>query len=219
MNQARLPTEPVESRIDRFTHGGEGVARIEGKAVFVPGTIPGEQVRVQVVDDRKRWARAALLDVLDPSPDRVPPPCPYVPECGGCDLQHIRPDAQRELKTRVVREQLTRLGGQTDPPVRPTQAVGPDVGYRNHIRLHADEQGRLGFHRTQSHDVVPIDRCLIAADDVQRLRETVGDDTGADEVTVRAHTRTHAAAVRLTPGPGPLQIPEGDFDVALSQPD
>lgn len=219
MSRAPLPTEPVEAQIEGFTHGGKGVARVQGKAVFVPHTIPGERVRLQVIDDRKRWARAVLLDVVEPSPDRVVPPCPYVPECGGCDLQHIQPDAQRELKTQVVREQLTRLGGQDDPPVRPTRSVGPDVAYRNNIRLHADEQGRLGFHRTGSHDVVPIDRCLIASEDVQRLREAVGDDTGAAEVTVRAHARTQAAAVRLTPGPGPLDIPDGGFDVALSQPD
>jgi 23S rRNA (uracil1939-C5)-methyltransferase len=214
-----LPREPLEATIDGFTHGGEGVARVEGKAVFVPGTLPGERVTLRVVDDRRRWARAELVEVIVPSPDRVDPPCPYVPACGGCDLQHVRPQAQRTLKTRVVREQLQRLGGLEDPPVADCLAVGPDTGYRTHAQLHAAEDGRLGFHRAGSHDVVPIDRCLVVTDGVQALRERVGDHTGAAEVGARAHDRTDTAAVVLTPGPGPLNVPEGRFDVLLTQPD
>ena len=218
MSRTRLPSGPLDATIDGFTHGGEGVARVEGKAVFVAGTIPGERVRLRVVDDRKRWARGELLEVLDPSPDRVTPPCPFVPDCGGCNLQHIDPVAQRALKTRVVREQLERLGGLTDPPVRDTRSVGPDTGYRTHAQLHAAPDGRLGFHRAGSHDVVPVDRCLVVADEVQALRDAVGD-TGADEVALRAHGRTGAASVELTPGPGPLAPPPGDFDLVLTQPD
>jgi len=213
-----LPRQPVEAVIDGFTHGGEGVARLEGKAVFVPGTIPGERVRLRVTDDRKRWARADLVEVLEPSADRVTPPCPYVPDCGGCDLQHIAPDAQRRLKTRVVIEQLERLGGLTDPPVQACRAVGPDVGYRTHAQLHADDDGRLGFHRAGSHDVVPVDRCLVLTDATQTVRDAVGDDTGAVEVALRAHDATGTATAQLTPGPGPLDLPDGRFDVVLTQP-
>jgi 23S rRNA (uracil1939-C5)-methyltransferase len=214
-----LSREPQEAAIDGFTHGGEGVARIEGKAVFVPGALPGERVRLRVVDDRARWARAELVEVVVASPDRVDPPCPYVPACGGCDLQHARPAAQRALKTRVVREQLERLGGIVDPPVADCLAVGPDVGYRTHAQLHAAPDGRLGFHRAGSHDVVPIDRCLVLTDATQAVRDEVGDDTGAVEVAVRAHERTATAAATLTPGPGPLELPEGRTDLLLAQPD
>jgi tRNA/tmRNA/rRNA uracil-C5-methylase (TrmA/RlmC/RlmD family) len=214
-----LPREPIETTVEGFTHGGEGVCRIEGKAVFVPGTIPGETVVVRVTDDRKTWARAELVEVVEPSPDRVAPPCPYVPDCGGCDLQHVAPDAQRRLKTRVVREQLERLGKLADPPVAETLPVGPDTRYRNHAQLHADDDGRLGFHREGSHDVVPVDDCLVLAEDPQRLREQVGDDTGAAEVVVRGHAATGSRAAVLHPGPGGLDLPDGDFDLLLAQPD
>jgi tRNA/tmRNA/rRNA uracil-C5-methylase (TrmA/RlmC/RlmD family) len=214
-----LPRGPVEAVIDGFTHGGEGVARLEGKAVFVPGTLPGERVRLRVTDDRKRWARADLLEVLEPAADRVTPPCPYVPDCGGCDLQHIAPDAQRRLKTRVVIEQLERLGGLTGPPVQPCRAIGPDVGYRTHAQLHADDDGALGFHRAGSHDVVPVDRCLVLTTATQAIRDAVGDATGAVEVALRAHDNTGSATAQLTPGPGPLELPDGTFDVVLTQPD
>jgi tRNA/tmRNA/rRNA uracil-C5-methylase (TrmA/RlmC/RlmD family) len=214
-----LPREPVEVTIDGFTHGGEGVARVEGKAVFVAGTIPGERVVVQVVEDRRRWARAALVEVVEASSDRVVPPCPYVPACGGCDLQHVAPDAQRELGRRVVREQLERIGGLTDPAVEPCRPVGPDTGYRNHAQFHGDGHGNLGFHRSGSHDVVPIDRCLILGDAPQALRDQVGDAGGAADVAVRAHPSTGTRAVVLTPGPSALDTPEGDFDLLLRQPD
>ncbi len=217
--RAPLSREETPVTIEGFTHGGEGVARIEGKAVFVPGTIPGEHVTVRVVDDRRSWARAELVDVVDASPDRVVPPCPYVPACGGCDLQHIAPEAQRALKTRVVREQLERLGGIADAPVEPCRAVGPDTRYRTHAQLHADEDGRLGFHRAGTHDVVPVDRCLVLAPEPQQLRDVIGDATGASEVSVRAHARTGSRAVVLTPGPGGLGTPDGDFDLLLRQPD
>lgn len=217
-----LSREPTDAVVDGFTHGGEGVVRIEGKAVFVPGTIPGERVRVRVVDDRKNWARAELVDVLEPSPDRVQPPCPYVPECGGCDLQHVRPDAQRELKRRVVVEQLERLGRLLDPPVEACRPVGPDTGYRTHAQLHADDQGRLGFHRAGSHDVVPIDQCLVLSPEAQRVRDLVGDDTMASEVQVRGHATTGSAAAVLHPdADAPIDMPAeaDDVDVVLAQPD
>jgi tRNA/tmRNA/rRNA uracil-C5-methylase (TrmA/RlmC/RlmD family) len=214
-----LTREPLTARIDGFTHGGEGVARVEGKAVFVPGALPDEEVVLRVVDDRARWARAELLQVVVPSPDRVEPPCPYVPDCGGCDLQHAAPDAQRRLKTRVVREQLQRLGRLEDPPVEDCLAVGPDTGYRTHAQLHAADDGRLGFHRAGTTEVVPIGRCLVLTDATQAVRDTVGDATGAAEVAVRAHASTGSAAAVLTPGPGPLDLPAGELDLLVSQPD
>jgi tRNA/tmRNA/rRNA uracil-C5-methylase (TrmA/RlmC/RlmD family) len=214
-----LPRDPQQVTVDGFTHGGEGVARIEGKAVFVPGALPGETIVVRVSDDRATWARADLLEVVEASPDRVQPPCPYVPECGGCDLQHAAPEAQRRLKTRVVTEQLQRLGRVPDPPVEPCRVVGPDTGYRTHVQMHAAPDGRLGFHRASTHEVVPIDRCLIASEAVQTVRDHVGDHTGAAEVVMRAHASTGAAAVVIRPGPGGLELPEGAFDLALEQPD
>ncbi len=224
MARQRLSREPTDAVVDGFTHGGEGVVRIEGKAVFVPGTIPGETVRVRVVDDRRNWARAELVEVVEASPDRVEPPCPYVPECGGCDLQHVTPEAQRRLKHRVVVEQLERLGKLVDPPVDPCRSVGPDTGYRTHARFHAADDGRLGFHRAGSHDVVPIDTCLILAPTAQHVRDVVGDHTGAAEVQVRGHDGTGAATAVLHPDPdAALQMPGShdepvEPDIVLAQP-
>jgi tRNA/tmRNA/rRNA uracil-C5-methylase (TrmA/RlmC/RlmD family) len=214
-----LPREPLEADVVGFTHGGDGVARVEGKAVFVPGALPDERIRLRVVDDRKRWARAELLEVLTASELRVPPGSSQLHDCGGCDLQHVTPAGQRELETRVVREQLERLGGLTDPPVASCRAVGPDHGYRTHARFHAAADGRLGFHRPGTHEVIPVVRCPALHPAVVAVLDEVGDDTGAAEVTIRAHASTGTAAVVLRPGPGPLHLPEGSFDLLLEQPD
>lgn len=217
-NENPLPRGPLPARVDGFTHGGEGVVRVEGKAVFVPGSLPGERIVIRVTDDRARWARATLLEVVEPSPDRVAPPLPDPDAIGGGDLAHAAPDAQRRLKTRVVREQLERLGRVSAPPVADCLPVGPDLRYRTNVRLHAGTDGRLGFHRASSHEVVPVDDLVLATPEVQAVRDAVGDATGAAEVAFRAHASTGTAAAAITPGPGGLDIPDGDFDVVLVQP-
>lgn len=210
--------------VDGFTHGGEGVVRIEGKAVFVTGALPGERVEVRITEDNDRWGRAEVTEVLDASPDRVEAPCPIADTCGGCDLQHVTPEAQVRLKTRVVREQLERLGGFDDPPVLAGRGVGPALGYRAHARLHAAPDGRLGFHAEGTNDVVPTDHCPILTPAAQALLTAVGNDTGATEVELRAdgigpEGDAGDGVVVLTPGPGPLDVPDGGFDLLLAQPD
>jgi tRNA/tmRNA/rRNA uracil-C5-methylase (TrmA/RlmC/RlmD family) len=210
----------LEVAVDGFAHGGEGVGRIDGKVVLVAGALPGERVRVSITEDHPRWSRARLVEVLVPSPDRVAPPCPVAEECGGCDLQHVTPDAGRALKTRVVREQLARLGGFGDAAhglVEECRSVGPDLGYRNHVQLHAGPDGRLGFHRAGSHEVVPIGACPVATDEVNALLGLFGPEAGARELALRAVGGVRSAVV--TPGDGAVALPEGVPTLALRQAD
>lgn len=196
---------------DGFTHGGEAVARAEGKAVLVAGALPGERIRAEVVEDHPRHARARTVEVLAAAPGRVVPPCPHARDCGGCDLQHVDPSAARALKARVVREQLARLGGLGDAAaalVEDCRAVGPDLGYRTHVQLHAAPDERLGFHRAGTREVVPIDRCPVATDAVNAVRVAVGDRSGALGAALRV-LDGHATAV-LVPGPEPLTAPPVD---------
>jgi 23S rRNA (uracil1939-C5)-methyltransferase len=152
---------------------GQAMGRHEGKVIFVPGGLPGERVRVQIVEDHKRWARGELLEVLRASPDRVDPPCPYYGRCGGCHWQHARYEAQLAYKHQVVVDQLQRLGRLEAPTVRPPIGSGRALGapavegvagpwfYRNHAQFVAAGSGELGFLAARSHDVVPIERCLL----------------------------------------------------------
>ena len=212
-----MTNETVTIRIDGFAHGGRGVGRLDGKAVFVTGALPGELVEAAITTDRRRWAAARLVRVLEPAKGRVEPPCEYVPACGGCDLQHASPQLQLELLTRVVTEQLERLGGLSDPPVAPCRAVGPSLGYRRNVQLHPDAEGQLGFHRAGTHDVVAIERCLVAADPINEALAALSGAGGADHVAIRADDR--GVAPVLDPGPGPLEVPAVDADVHVLQPD
>lgn len=223
-----MTSTPIDSThtadVDGFTHGGEGVARVDGKAVFVAGALPGERVELRITEDQDRWARAEVVTVVTASPDRVEPPCPVADTCGGCDLQHASPAAQVRLKTRVVREQLERLGRFEDPPVAPGRAVGPALGYRAHARLHAAPDGRLGFHAAGTNDVVPIESCPVLTPAANELLQRVGTSTGATEVELRVDGIAPDGdpadgVVVLTPGPGALDVPDGDHDLLLRQPD
>ncbi len=146
-----------------MAHGGEAIGRHEGRAIFVPYTIPGERVRAEIVDDHERYARARLVEVLEPSPARVDPPCPYFGQdkCGGCQWQHIDTPVQSRMKGLVTLDQLSRVGKFSEPPV--FEPIPDEVGweYRNHALFRVDSAGRLGFLRARSHDVYPIDECLI----------------------------------------------------------
>ena len=212
-----------ELTLHGLTHGAEAVGRLpSGKVCFVPHAVPGERVVVEVSEERSKWARGRLVEVLEASADRVQPPCPYAgaetpgapPRCGGCLLQHVAPARQAAMRRRIVTEQLERIGRFTDPPIDDTVVVAP-LGYRSHPRFAVDPAGRLGFRRLRTHEVVPIDRCLRLDERAQALREEAGDGwQGVQEVTVHAGARGRALLVR--PGRGGLPpLPGGDAAVAL----
>lgn len=214
-----MPDDAIDLQLDGFTHGGEAVGRLpDGKACFVGYAIPGERVRVEVVEDHPRWARGRLLEVLDGSGDRVEPPCPYFGpgRCGGCALQHIAPARQAQLKRQVVVDQLERIGGLTDPAVHETLTAGM-LGYRNQARFAVDGDGRLGYRRAGTHDVLPVDRCPLLAPAAQAVRDEAGDRwAGATEVTVRAAVTGTGTAMRVAPGEGALPpLPPGHTPVTI----
>lgn len=218
------PSEPVELVLHGLSHGAEAVGRRpDGKVCFVAHALPGERVRVRVENEHKSWSRGRLLEVLDASPERVEPPCPYARPgvCGGCALQHARPAHQAELLRQVVIDQLERIGRIPDPPVMPTRRphAGDGLGYRNRARFAVDPAGRLGFHRQgthDTHDVVPIDRCPLLSDAAHATRVEAGDDwPGVDSVTVRAGD-DGAGLIEVVPGEGLLPtVPHGERPIAL----
>jgi 23S rRNA (uracil1939-C5)-methyltransferase len=172
-----------------MAHGGEAVARKDGKAHFVAGAMPGEVVEVTVTEDRGSWARARLISVLDASPDRRDPPCPHADQCGGCQWQHADRDVQLRWKREIVSSQLSHLGRIESPPVTEAEAPGPAFGYRNRMDFHVVD-GRPGLMRHRSNDVVPLDSCLLLDPLLQPVFSNLGDLTGADRITLRCGTRT-----------------------------
>lgn len=181
-------------RIEAVATGGEGIGRDDGKAVFVPGAVPGDLVDVEVVADKPRYARARIVAMVQPSPHRIPMPCPHASECGGCSWQMVERSVQARWKEVAVVSALQRIGGFTDVTVHPIRTPGPDYGYRNRIDLHPSDRGP-GFHRAGTHDVVPIQVCLLAASPVAALLDSVIGRSVSDPLTIRAGLATGEAVV------------------------
>ena len=110
---------------------GEAIGRHAGMVVFVPLGLPGEEVRVRLVDGKRNFARGEIVELLDHAPDRVVPVCPYFGRCGGCDWQHVAYAEQLRIKTAIVAEQLTRIGKLTNPHVLP--CIGSPTAYESAI--------------------------------------------------------------------------------------
>jgi 23S rRNA (uracil1939-C5)-methyltransferase len=148
-------------KIEKPIYGGAFLARVEGKAVFVPLTLPGEQARVRIVEDKRGYATAEAEEIVQAATERVTPACPHFSVCGGCQYQHADYAAQLIFKKAILRETLER-GGVRVPEEIAVLAAEP-WAYRNRIRLGFNAEGNVGYRGRRSHDVIEIAECPIAA--------------------------------------------------------
>ena len=163
--------DTLDVAIEDLAFGGEGVGRADGYVIFVRGGLPGDQLRVRLIEARGRFGRATIDEVLVPSPDRVAAPCPYFGQCGGCRLQHLAYPAQLAFKEKQVRDCLERLGGIGPFELRPILPAPEPYGYRNKMEFTiANEPPVVGLHAAQRYDVVlDIDRCLLQSETMNTL--------------------------------------------------
>jgi tRNA/tmRNA/rRNA uracil-C5-methylase (TrmA/RlmC/RlmD family) len=180
----------IELHTGAIAAGGGCVARADdGRVVFVRHALPGERVMAMITAETSSFLRADAVEILAASPQRVEPPCPYAGpgRCGGCDWQHVDLAAQRTLKASLIAEQLRRLAD-TDLEVIVEEVPGAPTGlaWRTHVRFAVDRAGQLGLRRHRSHDIEPIDHCLIATTEVESLELERLRWPGATEVDVRA---------------------------------
>ncbi len=165
--------ETLELKIEKIVYGGSGLARHEGRVIFVPGVAAGERVRAKIVKDCKNFLEAELVEVLEPSPERVTPPCAYVGLCGGCQYQHLSYGEELKWKESQVRELLTRHGGVDDTKIQAIVASPSDYGYRSNVTLHRTKPGaapqRMGFIGRDKTTPLVIDRCLLTEPQLERV--------------------------------------------------
>ncbi len=167
---------------------GKGVGRAEGKVVFVPFTIEGERVTARITREKKQFAEADLDQILESSPQRTTPECPYFGRCGGCSYQHIIYQHQLRLKQRQVEESLRRIGHFAEPPVSAIIPSPKPYGYRNRVTVHA-EQGVIGYYRRAVHQLIDVERCPIAAPEVNEALTDLRARRPRDgHYTLRAHS-------------------------------
>lgn len=200
--------------------GGSCVARAQdGRVVFVRHALPGERVLAEVTSQTKSFLRADAVQVLEPSPHRVAPPCPYAGpgRCGGCDWQHVAVAHQRELKAALVAEQLVRLAGVDRPVVVEEVPGAPDgLGWRTRVQFAIAPSGRAGLRRHRSHELEPVERCLIASADVEAVGVEGLRWPGVTSVEVAAHGDQRVVALTSTASRGGrATVPEVDAGVAV----
>lgn len=175
-----MPDQTCEINLITLTYGGDALGRLpDGRAVFVPFGLPGERVRVKIVEEKRGHARAELVEVLEASAERISPRCKHFGVCGGCHYQNLPYEKQLQAKTEILRDQLTRIGKITNPPVK-LMAASPNAwNYRNHVQFHLTKDGKLGY---VSSFALP--------------KEHRGDVSGADGNATHSSYRTQAKSKR-----------------------
>ncbi|MSO34408.1 MAG: class I SAM-dependent RNA methyltransferase [Candidatus Nanopelagicaceae bacterium] len=158
--------DQLEVDITAIAHGGHCIARYDGRVIFVRHAIPGERVIVEISDVTKSFARGNCISVIKASKHRVTPPCSFArfDGCGGCDFQHIDPNYQRELKREIIKEQFSRLAKmEIDVEV---EEVKPNLHWRSRMEFTVSENSKVGLYASRSNQIVEIDKCLIAHEDI-----------------------------------------------------
>lgn len=202
------PLPDVESpdvAVTSLSHDGRGVARLDGKAVFIEGALPGERVRFRYLERRKRYDSGEVVEIIEPSPNRVAPPCPHYGRCGGCDLQHLRPQTQLQVKQQILAEQLDHLG-KVEPESWLAPITGPALGYRRRARLGArlvpGEGVVIGFRQRNKSFLANLDTCLVLEPKVAallpELRALIGELSCRDRIPqIEVAVGNNAAALVL----------------------
>ena len=186
----------IEVTLTIPTYGGESMGRLPdpltgtgGRAIFVAFALPGETVRARTVDEKRGFARAALLEVLTPSPQRITPKCVHFGVCGGCHYQMLAYPDQLKLKEAILRDQLTRIGKIQNPPMDGIIPSPDEWNYRNHVQFHLTDEGRLGFIASgDPQAVIPITECHLPEASVNALWPQLQFDaaTPLERVSLRA---------------------------------
>jgi 23S rRNA (uracil1939-C5)-methyltransferase len=184
--------------IDALSYGPYGIGRLDGKAVMIPNTAPGDTVEARITESKERYAIGEAIRIMRPSPVRQSPPCPYVGACGGCTWQHVRYDAQLRAKQQSVEDALRRIGKLNGFDVRPIIPSPLEYNYRRRIRLQVSPSGKFGYHAAASHQIVEIDSCLIADERLNAVMETLR--------RWLRHVRTSFRELEIVSGDEPSQI-------------
>ncbi|MCB9418971.1 MAG: class I SAM-dependent RNA methyltransferase [Ardenticatenaceae bacterium] len=200
-----------------MAHGGAAMGRDgNGRPVFIPYTIPGETVRARLTDEKRHYARAELLEIIEPSPDRVEPRCPYFGICGGCHFQHMIYERQLQAKQIVVNDQLQRIGSFDEVNVRPVKPNPTPWGYRIDASLSPVPGGGLGYWSPIKREVIAINTCPIIHPRLQELWQDVDLDLpGLRKLTLRVGDDEALLAALEINDVEPPEL-EADFPVSIA---
>ena len=184
--------------IEKLIFGGDGLGRLpDGRSVFVPYVIPGEVVKVTLVEEKPRYARGIPTEWVKVSDERIQPRCRHYGLCGGCHYQHIAYDAQMKYKHAILVDQLTRIGKMNDPVVEEIIPSSEQWHYRNNIQFQPDQAGSLCFTEAQSPSLMPVEECHLPQMEINEIWPSLQleTDSGITRVSVRSDSREEVMVV------------------------
>lgn len=181
-------SDSIIVKIEKLIYGGDGLARLpDGRAVFVPFVLPGEEVSLNIIEEKPRFARALPLEIIKPSPKRITPLCKHFGTCGGCHYQYIPYQDQIIFKREILLDQLKRIGNINDPPLLNIFPSPETWHYRNHMQFHPDPKGQLGFVDITGQAVFPIQECHLPQDLISETwpKISLDENSGIHKASLR----------------------------------
>ena len=195
--------------LGKHTYGGDAMGRLEdGRAVFVPFGLPGERVRVRLTEEKKNFTRGEIIEILEPSPERIKARCKHFGACGGCHYQNLSYEKQLEIKTEILIDQFKRIGKMEDPPVQKMIPCPAPWNYRNHVQFSLNEAGKLGFRASNSNSIVPITECHLPEASINALWPQLEfePDTNIERVSLRGGKDEDLMLVLESDSPEPPEL-------------
>ena len=202
-----------------FTYGGDVMGRLEdGRAVFVPFGLPGERVRIRLTEEKRSFARGELVEILEVSPRRIVPRCKHFGVCGGCHYQNLPYEEQLQIKTEILRDQLTRIGRIENPPVQDMIASPNSWNYRNHVQFHLTKEGKLGYvgaGTSFAKGIMPITECYLPETAINALWPQLEFEPGTniERVSLRAGKENDLMLILESDSP---ESPELEIEAGIS---
>jgi 23S rRNA (uracil1939-C5)-methyltransferase len=211
-----LQPDTFDLILEKLTYGGDAMGRLpDQRAVFVPFGLPGERIRVKLTEEKKNFARGEIVEILEPSPDRIEAKCIHFGKCGGCHYQNLRYEKQLQAKTDILIDQLKRIGKIDNPPVQQMVACPTPWNYRNHLQFHLTEDGKLGFVSHQGLGVREISECHLPEPSINELWPQLEFEPGTniDRVSLRAGAEDDLMLVLESESP---ETPELEIEAGIS---
>ena len=206
----------IEVKLEKVVYGGDAMGRLaDGRAIFVPFGLPGEVVRVEIVEEKRGHARGLIREWESVSPQRIKARCKHYGECGGCHYQHLAYDQQRAVKREVVYEQLERIAGIKKPLVNEVISGDRHWNYRNSLQFHLSPSGKLGFLAAGTHQVVEISECHLPEAMIDQVWKQLEFDpeSGIERIEI---SQGSDEEVMISLHSSSLEMPEMEMDLPVS---
>ena len=204
-------SETFEVTMEKMVSGGDCLGRLpDGRALFVPFVLPGEVVRIALVEEKKRYAHGFPLEVIEPAADRISPRCIHFGECGGCQYQHLDYAKQLSLKEDLLKDQFNRIAHIEHPPIQPIVPAPDPWGYRNHIQFHVGQSGELGFIHADGEHLLIIEECHLPQPKINTLwpQLELGSESGVFRLGIRQDTYENQMLIMEGNDPKPPDFSE-----------